>query len=89
MKTLEALQRFTDLLNREEIPYLVVGSFSSNFHGIPRSTKDADLVLEFDSETWSKLSAELPAEVTRDITGKILLKRKGQERTLEALDAAE
>jgi len=30
-----------------------------------------------------------PAEVTRDITGQILLQRNGRERTLEALDAAE
>jgi hypothetical protein len=30
-----------------------------------------------------------PAEVTRDITGRIVLQRHGRERTLEALDAAE
>ncbi|WP_165066474.1 right-handed parallel beta-helix repeat-containing protein [Paludisphaera rhizosphaerae] len=30
-----------------------------------------------------------PAEVTRDVTGRILLQRNGRERTLEALDAAE
>jgi len=30
-----------------------------------------------------------PAEVTRDLTGEILLQRNGRERTVEALDAAE
>jgi hypothetical protein len=30
-----------------------------------------------------------PAEVTRDVTGQILLQRNGREKTLEALDAAE
>jgi hypothetical protein len=27
------------------VPYMLVGSFSSNFYGIPRSTKDADFVV--------------------------------------------
>jgi hypothetical protein len=69
MKALEALRRFTDLLNREEIPYMVVGSFSSNFHGIPRSTKDADIVLEFDTETWAALSEKLPDGLTLEAQG--------------------
>jgi hypothetical protein len=30
-----------------------------------------------------------PAEVTRDVTGQIILQSNGRERTLEALDAAE
>ena len=28
------------------IPFMVVGSLSSNVYGIPRSTKDADFVVE-------------------------------------------
>jgi hypothetical protein len=32
-------------LNRAQIPYMLVGSFSSNIHGVERNTKDADLVL--------------------------------------------
>jgi hypothetical protein len=28
------------------IPYMLVGSFSSNMYGVPRATQDADLVLE-------------------------------------------
>ena len=44
----EALSVLIGMLDRENLPYMVVGSFSSNYHGIPRSTKDADIVLEFD-----------------------------------------
>ena len=38
--------RVADVLNCEGIPYMLVGGFSSNLHGIPRSTKDADFVVE-------------------------------------------
>jgi hypothetical protein len=40
---------------------MIVGSYSSNFYGIPRSTKDADLVVNLDQADWKKLSAILPA----------------------------
>ncbi|QOV90679.1 nucleotidyltransferase family protein [Humisphaera borealis] len=33
-------------LDRAKVPYMVVGSLSSNVYGIPRSTKDADFVVE-------------------------------------------
>ncbi len=36
-----------DALEASGVPYMLVGAFSSNYYGIPRSTKDADFVLEF------------------------------------------
>lgn len=33
-------------LEAEGIPYMVVGAFSSGVFGIPRSTKDVDIVLQ-------------------------------------------
>lgn len=33
-------------LNANTIPYMLVGSFSTNFYGMERSTKDADIVVE-------------------------------------------
>jgi hypothetical protein len=33
------------------VPYMLVGSFSSNFYGIPRSTKDADFVVALGDTT--------------------------------------
>jgi hypothetical protein len=33
-------------LEAEGVPYFLAGSFASNYYGIPRSTKDADFVLQ-------------------------------------------
>jgi hypothetical protein len=38
--------RVAEALEAAEIPYFLTGSFASNFYGIPRSTKDADFVLQ-------------------------------------------
>jgi hypothetical protein len=43
------------------LPYMIVGSYSSNFYGVPRSTKDADLLVNLDQADWKKLSSILPA----------------------------
>ena len=40
----EATAAVIDALNALAVPYLLVGSFASNFYGIPRSTQDADFV---------------------------------------------
>jgi hypothetical protein len=37
--------RVIDALDREGVPYMLVGAFSSNNYGIPRSTEDADFVV--------------------------------------------
>ena len=34
------------LLERSGIPYMVTGSLASSFHGEPRSTRDADIVID-------------------------------------------
>ena len=38
--------RVIDALNGSGVGYMLVGSFSTNVYGIPRSTKDADFVLQ-------------------------------------------
>ena len=38
--------RVIDALNASGVNYMLVGSFSTNVYGIPRSTKDADFVLQ-------------------------------------------
>ena len=35
---------------------MVVGSMSSNIYGIPRSTKDADFVIELGNQSISRLT---------------------------------
>ena len=42
----EALLAVLDALDVVGIPYMIVGSLASNFHGIPRSTRDANVVVE-------------------------------------------
>lgn len=55
-----------DALNATATPYLLVGSFSSSFYGIPRSTKDADFVIEVGNRSVSFLSQHLPPEFKLD-----------------------
>lgn len=51
--------RVADALQAAGIPYMLVGGFSSNYHGIPRSTQDADFVVQ--------LSAPLTAAFARTL----------------------
>jgi hypothetical protein len=61
MKTGEAaVSLLLDTLNGLSIDYMVVGSFSSNRYGVPRATKDADLVIRFMAVQRERLHAELP-----------------------------
>ncbi len=41
--------RVVDSLNKSGIPFMLVGSFSSNYYGIPRSTRDADFVVQLNA----------------------------------------
>lgn len=42
----DAVLAVLDALKRLNVPYMLVGSFSSNTYGIPRATHDADFVLQ-------------------------------------------
>ena len=48
---LEVIERLDQL----GVPYMVVGSLSSNVHGIPRATHDADFVLQLGDVSFSKV----------------------------------
>ena len=41
------------------VPYMLVGSFSSNLYGIPRSTQDADFVVQLESVSISSVRDRL------------------------------
>ncbi len=56
----ESLLAVLRVFDRAEIPYMIVGSYSSNFYGIPRMTKDADLVVHLPASRWSELPSILP-----------------------------
>jgi hypothetical protein len=46
MKSDEAVVAMIGGLEAAGVPYMVVGSLSSNFYGVPRSTRDADFVIQ-------------------------------------------
>lgn len=45
----DAAELIIESLHRLGIPFMIVGSFSSNIYGVERSTKDADFVIETDA----------------------------------------
>lgn len=55
----EAIVAVIDALDLLAIPYMLVGSLSSNVYGVPRSTQDADVVVELGSVSVSRLAAQL------------------------------
>ena len=55
-----------DALHAEGIPFLLVGSFSSNHWGIPRSTRDADFVIELGGKSVLSLAQHLPTTMKID-----------------------
>lgn len=62
----EAVVAVLEALDAAGIPFMIVGSLASNFHGIPRSTRDADFVVELPVGSLERLSAALPAGLTLD-----------------------
>jgi hypothetical protein len=40
------LARLSDVLRGVPVPFMVVGSFASSTHGMPRSTQDLDVVID-------------------------------------------
>jgi hypothetical protein len=55
----EATVAVIDALAALRIPYMVVGSFSSNVYGIPRSTQDADFVVQLERGALARLIERL------------------------------
>lgn len=48
-----------DALNQLTVPHMIVGSFSSNFYGIPRSTQDANIVVDLDGRPIAAIAERL------------------------------
>ena len=53
-------------LEQLDVPYMVVGSFSSNLYGIPRSTQDADFVVQLENTSVSSIARVLGPEFELD-----------------------
>jgi hypothetical protein len=92
MNGTDALISLILALEQAGVPYMIVGSYSSNFYGIPRSTMDADLVIKLDHADWGKLSSIMPSHLVWEqqssfemvtSTRKELLKVKGSPFEIE------
>ncbi len=59
MKSDEAAIAVIDALEKLKIPYMLVGSFASNFYGIPRATEDVDFVAQLDAGILSEIREKL------------------------------
>ncbi len=55
----EPIRRVLEALDQLRIPYMLTGSFASNYYGEPRSTHDIDLVVELSSAHAEKLEVAL------------------------------
>lgn len=55
----EAVVTVLAALDAAAIPYMIVGSLASNFHGVPRSTRDADFVVELSTDSLQRLDTHL------------------------------
>jgi len=56
-----ALVAVVHILERQAIPYMVTGSVASSFHGRPRSTHDADVVIDPTPDQLDRLVESLVA----------------------------
>lgn len=55
-----------DAFEKAGIPYMIVGSFSSNMYGLPRSTLDADFVVQLGHRTAQVLMPFLGSDFILD-----------------------
>lgn len=63
-----------DVLEELGIPHHLGGSYASSVHGVPRQTRDADLVVDLDRRAVTRLASRLEADFFLD-----------QERMLQAV----
>ena len=66
MTATDLVLRVIRALDQLNIPHMLVGSYSSNFYGQPRMTKDADFVLQFSNEHIAPLRSMLAPELVMD-----------------------
>ena len=55
-----------DALQAVQIPFMIVGSLATNFHGVPRSTRDADFVVQLPPGAFSALRQRLAPPLRLD-----------------------
>jgi hypothetical protein len=56
------IRRILELLDRSDIPHMIVGSLASAFHGVPRATQDVDIVVDPTETSLAAFLERLPVE---------------------------
>lgn len=86
------------MLNAHNIPYMLVGSLSTNYHSVVRSTKDADIVVQAELGSTARLIVSEIAYLRMDpqlgfetvtATKKILLRATNEDFTVELFGLSE
>jgi hypothetical protein len=65
----EATRRVVEKFRELDVHHMIVGGISSNAYGIPRATKDADIVLAVDPTALFRAASELAPEFVLDEQG--------------------
>ena len=83
------LRKVAGALEHHDIPYMIVGSFASTFHGEPRTTQDLDLVIDPTAESLQRLVAAFdPSEFYVDAeTANDALRRRTMFNIIEMATA--
>lgn len=66
MTNSEAILKVIDALEDSRIPYMLVGSHSSSTYGIPRTSQDADFVIELGEKSILDLARRLAPAIRFD-----------------------
>ena len=59
MSSTDLVLRLIAILESAGVDYMLVGSYSSNYYGRPRSTQDADFVVVITAEQLAGIAREL------------------------------
>lgn len=83
------LTRLTAKLTAAGVPSMVVGSFASSFHGVPRSSQDLDLVIDPQPQSLRRFLADLPPEdyYADEDAARDALRRRGQFNVIDMATA--
>jgi hypothetical protein len=58
----DAATRVVDVLNDLNIRFMLVGSFATNYYAVPRSSQDADFVIELGDQSIFEVARKLGPE---------------------------
>lgn len=58
----DLLSRLASALERSQVPYMLTGSVASSIHGMPRSTRDLDIVIAPAQDQLLALMQEFPSD---------------------------